>query len=51
MHLKGVSSRDKPVDQYTVFERRVADKLDSYDWKLSLLADEDDFKFINNVNI
>ena len=36
---------------YTVFERRAADKLDYYDWKVSLMTDEEDFKLINDMKI
>ena len=34
-----------------MFERRAADKLDYYDWKLSYMANEDDFKFINDLKV
>ena len=29
----------------------MADKLDFYDWKISFMAAEEDFKFINDVNV
>jgi len=38
---------EKPVIQYNVFERRLADKLSYMDWKLSYVIDEEDFKFIH----
>ena len=39
------------MDLYAVFERRAADKLDYYDWKISYMAEEEDFKIINDVEI
>lgn len=32
--------------QYGMFERRLADKLSYLDWKLSLIDNEEDYKFI-----
>jgi len=49
--LKGVDSRGEATKIYTVFERRAADKLDYFDWKISYMAEEEDFKFINDVKI
>jgi len=33
--------------QYGVFERRLADKLSYTDWKLTLLEDEQEYKFMH----
>lgn len=49
--LTGRTIKDVPATHYTVFERRVADKLDYFDWKISLMANEADFKMINDVKI
>lgn len=49
--LKGTDSRGEAARIYTVFERRAADKLDYFDWKISYMAEEEDFKFINDVKI
>ena len=48
VRLKGTDATGENVTKYTVFERRVADKLDYFDWKMSFLADEEDFAFIND---
>ena len=48
VYFRGKSSENKNISKYTVFERRVADKLDMYDWKMSFLADEEDFKMFND---
>merc|ERR1712187_362781 len=48
VYFRGKTIENKSVSKYTVFERRVTDKLDQYDWKMSFLADEEDFKFIND---
>ena len=48
VRLNGKNVENKIVSKYTVFERRVADKLDQFDWKMSFLADEEDFRFIND---
>ena len=49
--LKGKDFKGEKTQIYTVFERRAADKLDYYDWKISFMAHEEDFKFINDVKI
>ena len=49
--LSGYSHAGDHQEIYTVFERRAADKLDYYDWKVSLMTDEEDFKLINDVKI
>ena len=49
--LSGLYTTGKPVEMYTVFERRAADKLDCFDWKISFMAEEEDFKIINDVEI
>mmetsp|Transcript_23967 Transcript_23967/g.32112 ORF Transcript_23967/g.32112 Transcript_23967/m.32112 type:complete len:93 (-) Transcript_23967:1937-2215(-) len=49
--MKGYDFRGESQKVYTVFERRAADKLDYYDWKISLMAEEEDFKLINDVKI
>lgn len=41
----------EPVDMYTVYERRVADKLDYFDWKISFMALEEDFRILNDIKI
>ena len=48
VYFRGKSNENKNISKYTVFERRVADKLDQYDWKMSFLADEEDFKMFND---
>ena len=42
---------DKAIDVYTVYERRVADKLDYFDWKISFMALEEDFRIVNDIEI
>ena len=49
--LRGKNTRDQTVDLYTVYERRVADKLDYFDWKISFMAEAEDFKFINDIKV
>ena len=48
VRLKGTDMTGENTTQFTVFERRLADKMDYYDWKISFLADEEDFRFIND---
>ena len=48
VRLIGTNLKGENTTQFTVFERRLADKLDYYDWKISFLADEEDFRFIND---
>lgn len=36
-----------PIEQYNVFERRLADKLTYLDWKLSFNIDLEDFTFLH----
>ena len=38
---------EKNITQYNVFERRLADKISYFDWKLSYIIDEQDFEFIH----
>ena len=45
------AGKAKPIDVYTVYERRVADKLDYFDWKISFMALEDDFRIVNDIEI
>ena len=49
--LKGLDYRGENQKLYTVFERRAADKLDYFDWKLSFMAEEEDFKLMNDTKI
>ena len=49
--MKGLTSQGESANLYTVFERRLADKLDYFDWKISFMAEEEDFKFINDPKI
>ena len=49
--VKGGANPGPPIDVYTVYERRVADKLDFYDWKISFMALEDDFRIVNDIDI
>ena len=49
--LTGYDNSGEKTQLYTVFERRAADKLDYYDWKISYLAGEEDFKFINDQKL
>lgn len=42
--LRGTSVEDKSVNMYTILERRVADKLDYFDWKISYMGEEEEFK-------
>ena len=51
VRLIGTDVQGEDTTQYTVFERRVADKMDYFDWKISLLADEEDFRFINDTKL
>lgn len=46
--MTGVTADDQPVTQYGVFERRISDKLSYYDWKISLVADEDEYIFLHS---
>lgn len=39
------------VTQYSVFERRLADKLSYMDWKLAMLADEEDFALMHSKDV
>jgi len=48
---KGSSRSEKTANVYTVYERRLADKLDFYDWKVSFMAEEEDFKIVNDIKI
>ena len=41
----------KDTVQYCVFERRLADKLSFYDWKLCFILDDEDFDFIHAKKI
>ena len=50
VRLTGTDAEGENVTKYTVFERRVADKLDYFDWKVSFLADEEDFTFLSENN-
>mgnify|MGYP006889563443 CR=1 FL=1 len=43
MRIKGSDSEGNAQTQYTVFERRLADKLTYLDWKLSMVEAEEDF--------
>ena len=49
--LKGEDFKGQQTKIYTVFERRAADKTDYYDWKISFMAGEEDWKLINDVKI
>ena len=49
--LVGTDNKGTNLTKYTVFERRIADKLDYFDWKMSFLADEEDFQFINDSKV
>lgn len=51
MRLRGVDEAGETTTKYTVFERRLADKMDFYDWKICILADEEDFKFMNDSKL
>ncbi|CDW85097.1 UNKNOWN [Stylonychia lemnae] len=43
-----IDQDDNKKVQYNVFERRLADKLSYFDWKLSYVMDEEDFQFIHD---
>jgi hypothetical protein len=49
MFLK--NDKGEEVEQYSVFERRLADKLTFLDWKLCFLLDPEDFAFIHDTGI
>jgi len=49
--LQGRDARGAPSKLYTVFERRTADLTDYYDWKISFLAEEEDFILVNDVKL
>lgn len=42
--LRGTSVEDNLVNMYTILERRVADKVDYFDWKISYMGEEEEFK-------
>ena len=44
MILRGYSADNKPIGMYTILERRVAEKHDYFDWKISYLGDEENFR-------
>lgn len=47
IRLIGTDQNNEQLTQYGVFERRLADKLSYFDWKISLLADEEDYLFLH----
>ena len=49
--MKGLQGSGKEAELYAVYERRAADKLDYFDWKISFLAEEEDFRIINDVEV
>ena len=51
MRIRGVDDAGEASTKYTVFERRLADKLDPYDWKICILSSEEDFKFMNDTKL
>jgi hypothetical protein len=51
MRLKGTKTDGTTLTQYSVFERRMADKLSYLDWKLSMLADEEDFILMHSNDV
>ena len=51
MRLRGIDEQGEARTKYTVFERRLADKLDYYDWKICILSEEEDFKFMNDTKL
>ena len=51
MRLRGIDESGEAKTKYTVFERRLADKLDYYDWKICILSEEEDFKFMNDTKL
>ena len=51
MRLRGIDESGEARTKYTVFERRLADKLDYYDWKICILSEEEDFKFMNDTKL
>lgn len=51
MRIKGIDHEGSDLTQYSVFERRVSDKLSYLDWKLCMLADEEDFLLLHSNDV
>ena len=49
--MRGKDEDGNQVDQYTVFERWLADKLTYLDWKLCFILKPEDFEFIHDKSV
>ena len=49
--MRGKDDDGNDIDQYTVFERWLADKLSYIDWKLCFILMPKDFDFIHDYSV